>query len=118
MNGTAILKNDPMMGAIFADRILRGDDALHDEEIRGPVAEGNHPAETQHNARPVNAHGVVGKAAHRPPEVRVVTVGKILVDARHEAAPAAGFNQAENGNQQRAKPDQEELQDLVENRRK
>ena len=50
------------------------------------------------------------------PQVRVISLRKILVDARDQPGPAARFHQAQDGNQQRAKPDQEELQHLVEDR--
>ena len=61
--------------------------------------------------------GLSWKCAHGAPQVRVVLRREVLVDARHHAAPAAGFDQPEDGNQQRAQPDQDELQHLVEDRR-
>ncbi len=43
MNGTAILKNDPMIGAMRAERrLLRGKHALNNEEVGRPVAEADH----------------------------------------------------------------------------
>ena len=42
-----------------------------------------------------------------------VLAGKILVNARDHAVPAASFYQAQNRDQKRPEPDQEELQDLV-----
>ena len=36
----------------------------------------------------------------------------------HHSAPSTGFNQTENWNKQRAKPDKEKLQNFIENRRK
>ena len=39
------------------------------------------------------------------------------MNARDDATPAAGFDQAEDRDEQRAQPDQEELQDLVKDRR-
>ena len=41
----------------------------------------------------------------------------VLLDRRHHFRPAAGVDQAEDRNQQRAQPDQEELQHLVEDGR-
>ncbi len=39
------------------------------------------------------------------------------MDACHHAAPAAGFDQPEDGDEQRAQPDQDELQHFVEDGR-
>ena len=65
MNGTAILKNAPMIGAMLAERRSVADKhALHDQEVRGPVTEADHEAQAEDNARPVDAHGVVCEVAH------------------------------------------------------
>ena len=60
--------------------------------------------------------GLSLKLPERAPQVRVFrrSVGG---NARFQPAPAAGFDQAENRNQQRAQPDQNELQNLVEDGR-
>jgi ABC-type nickel/cobalt efflux system permease component RcnA len=42
-----------------------------------------------------------------------VLLGEILQNTRFQAAPAAGFQQSQNGDQQRARPDQKKLQDLI-----
>ena len=74
MNGTAILKNDPMTGAIRAERkMLRRKHALHNQEVRSPVAEADRESQAKHNAGPVNAHGVIGKVAHAAPHMGVVS---------------------------------------------
>ncbi len=73
MNGTAILKNEPIIGAMRAERRLcGGEHALDDEEVRGPVAEADGESEAEDDAGPVDAHGVIGKVAHAAPHVRVV----------------------------------------------
>ena len=41
--------------------ILRGQNALYDQEICGPVAHGNDGAESKDNAGPVDSHGIGGK---------------------------------------------------------
>ena len=74
-------------------------------------------AQAEHDAGPVDAHGVVLKVPHGAPQVGVILRREVVVDARHHAAPAAGFDQPDDGNQQRAQPDQHELQHLVEDRR-
>ena len=49
-----------------------GQYALHDQKIRGPIAEADRESQAEENARPVNAHRVIGKVAHAAPHVRVV----------------------------------------------
>ena len=119
MKGTHILKAAPMIGAILADaQILGGEHALHDQEIGGPVAERNNAAEAEDDARPVDAHGIVAESSpacsrrgcNRPGRSCAVMRATML-------APAAGFDQPQDGNQQRAGPDEDELQNLVEDRR-
>ena len=44
-------------------------------------------------------------------------VGETGVDASDHAGPAAGFNHADDGDEERAEPDQNELQDLIEDGR-
>ena len=53
-------------------QVVGGEHALHDEEVRGPVAEADDEAEAEDDAGPVDAHGVVGKVAHVAPHVGVV----------------------------------------------
>ena len=53
-------------------QILGGDDALHHQEVGGPVAHGNHRAQSEHDADPVDAHRVVAERAQRAPGVRVI----------------------------------------------
>ena len=60
MKGTNILNAAPMIGRHFRRaQIFRGQHALHDEEVRRPVREGNHEAQAEDDAGPVNAHRVV-----------------------------------------------------------
>ena len=116
MNGTTILNAAPMMGAILAERrSFAADDALHHQEIGGPVADRNHRAQAEDDAGPVDAHGVVLEVSRGCSTGGCNPApGKLCVDARHHAAPSAGFDQAEDGDQQRAQPDQDELQHLIE----
>ena len=65
----------------------------------------------------MHAHRVVLKAPKGAPQVREVLAGKVLLDACHHAAPAVGLDQAQNRDQQRAEPDEKELQHLIEDRR-
>ncbi len=44
-------------------QVVRGEDALDDEEVRGPVAETDDQAEAEDDAGPVHAHGVVVEVA-------------------------------------------------------
>ena len=96
------------------------ENALDNKKVCGPVAATDGKAESEDNAGPVNAHGVVGKVAHAAPEVRVISRGgraggDVGRETRFESGPAMGFNEAENGNQQRTAPDEDELQNLIEN---
>ena len=115
IKGTAILKNEPMMGASLAERTsFAGEHALDHQKIGSPVTHCLHCAQTEDNAGPVNAHGVGRERVHRCPHVREILSGEILVDALDHAVPSAGFNQTENRDEKGPKPDQEELQDFIE----
>ena len=46
-----------------------------------------------------------------------VLAGKVGMDAGDHSAPPAGLNHAKNRDQQRAEPDQKELQDFIEDGR-
>ena len=48
------------------------------------------------------------------PQVGEILIGEILLNARDHSLPATSFDQTKDGNEERAKPDQEELQDFVE----
>ena len=98
--------------------VFGGKDALHDEKIRGPVAHRLHRTQAEHDARPMDAHGIVRKGAHRGPHMRELLAGEVLMDACDHPVPAACLNHAEDGNEQRAEPDEEKLQNFVENCRK
>ena len=51
-----------MIGASFADaKILGRKDALHDQKIGGPIAQGDHAAQSEHDADPMDAHGIVAE---------------------------------------------------------
>src|SRR6185437_367082 len=97
-------------------QVAGGEQALDDQEVGGPVTERNHEAEAEDDAGPVDAHGVVAERAQGAPEMGVGTAG-IVGYARVELAPAPDFDQAQDRDQQRARPDQHELQHLVEDRR-
>ena len=90
------------------------EDALDDEEVGGPVAEADGEAEAEDDAGPVDAHGVVLEVAHAAPHVGVVSGGDcadrhVVGDFGFESVPAAGFDKAEDGDQERAAPDEDEL---------
>src|SRR5229473_705293 len=94
--------------------VLRRKHALHHKEVRGPIAHRLHCAEAEHNARPVHPHRIVLKAAKRAPCVSVILTREILLNARDHALPSARFDQAQDGDEKRAEPDQEKLQNFVE----
>ncbi len=87
---------------------------LHHQKIGSPVPKRQHNAPTQNNAGPVDPHRVVLEMAQRAPKVGVVRSPEIVFDLPRQISPAAHFNHAENGNQQRPRPDQDELQNLIE----
>src|ERR1017187_4947183 len=95
-------------------QVLGGDDALHNQEVGGPVAHGDKDTQPEYDPNPVDAHGVIGKGAHGSPHMGEVLRREVAVDASHHAVPTAGFDQPDDGNQQRAQPDQNELQHFVE----
>src|SRR5579883_979428 len=105
-------------GSHFGTAQIAGrEHALDDEKVRGPVTKRDDEAEAEDDAGPMNAHGIVGEMAETLPEVRVVLAGEIFMDARDHAAPAAGFLETDDGDQNRTEPDQEELQNFVEDGR-
>jgi hypothetical protein len=95
-------------------QVFGGHGALHDEKVCGPVSARDGAAEAEDDSGPVHAHGVAGESAERAPEMDVVVAVHLLEDARFEAAPAADFHHAENWNDERAEPDEKELQHLIE----
>src|SRR5467141_1603113 len=100
-------------GHLCGTKILGGENALDDQEIRGPIAEGNDKAKTEDDAGPVDAHGIFFEGAQRGPEMRIFR-GSVARDLEAQIAPASRFDQTQNGDQRRAGPDQNELQDFVE----
>src|SRR5229473_2407738 len=94
-------------------KILGGENALDDEEIRRPIAEGDDKAKTKDDAGPMNAHGIVFEGAQGGPEMRVFR-GSGARDLEAQIAPAASFNQTQDRDQRGAGPDQNELQNFVE----
>ena len=96
-------------------KILGGENALHDKEIGGPVAERQDRAETEYDAGPMDAHGIVFEITQGGPEMRVFR-GSIARNLQPQIAPAASFNQTQNRDQQRSRPNQNELQHFVEDR--
>src|SRR5215470_10199301 len=97
--------------------VFGGKHALHHQEVGGPVAHRLHHSQAKDNTGPVHAHGIIFKVAQAAPHVGEILVGEVLLDAGNHALPTAGFQQAKNRDQQRAKPDQEKLQHFIENRR-
>ena len=93
--------------------ILGGQDALDNEEVRGPVAHGDDGAEAEDDAGPVNAHGIVLGRAQGAPEVGVFG-GGIGGDSGLETVPAASLDQAQDGNEQSAGPNQDKLENFIE----
>ena len=85
--------------------------ALHNQEVRAPVAERKHEAESEHKSEPIHAEGIRAGAAHARPRVRVR--GR---QPRLESFPAADVLQAEPHQRQKSGDDQEKLQDFVVNR--
>ena len=104
-------------GHLGGGKILGGDNPLDHQKVCRPVAEGNHSSEAEHDSRPVDTHGVIGEAPHGTPKVGIVLAGEIGGDAGDHPVPSSRFNQAEDRDQQRSQPDEDKLQDFVENRR-
>src|SRR6266851_5760257 len=100
-------------GHLCRAKILGGENALDDEEIRGPIAEGDDKAKTEDDAGPVDAHGIVFKGAQGGPEMRVLR-GSVAGNLDAQIAPASRFDKTQNGDQRRAGPDQNELHNFVE----
>ena len=98
-------------------QVVGAEHALDDEEVGGPVAEADDEAEAEDDAGPVHAHGVVLEVAERGPHVGVVAVADVDGDLRLEVGPAAGFDEAEDGDHGGAGPDEDELQHLVDDGR-
>ena len=98
-------------------QITRCEDALHDEEIGRPVAECADEAKAEDDAGPVDAHGVGIEVAKRCPEVKITRVaGGVGQDAGLHAGPAARLNKPEHGYDQGSRPDEEELQNFIQDR--
>src|ERR1700721_577111 len=96
---------------------MRGENARDTQKVGGPVAEADHQSEAKDDARPVNAHGVIPEVPGCAPQVRVVAGTDACGDLRFQVGPAAGLDEAEDGDQERAQPDEKELQNLIENGR-
>src|SRR6266481_765524 len=94
--------------------VLRRKNALHDKEVSRPIAHRLHRSEAEHNAGPVHAHRIILKAAKRAPGVRVILTWEILLNARDHPLPSTRFDQTKDGNEERTEPDQEKLQNFVE----
>ena len=92
MKGTSILKPAPMMGAMRGGaEVFGGEDALDDEEVGGPVAEGDDEAEAHDDAGPVDAHGVIGEVAEGAPEVGVIAAGHVVRGCGRPCRPSRRF---------------------------
>ncbi len=104
-------------GHLGRAQVVGAEHALDDEEVGGPVAEADDGAEAEDNADPVDAHRVVFEVAERGPEVGVVVGADVVGDLGLQVGPAAGFDQAEDRDQRRACPDQDELQHLIDDGR-
>src|SRR6185312_12980822 len=95
-------------------QIVGGEHALDNEEVGGPVAEADDQAESEDDADPVDAHGVGAEGAESLPQVDIMSVAHVVDDLLFEVVPAADFDESEDGDEQRAGPDKQELKDLIE----
>src|SRR5882724_13170032 len=87
---------------------------LNHEKIGCPIAHRLHSAEAKHDAGPVHPHGIILKMSEVAPHMREILAREVVLNASHHPFPSAGFNQTENWNEQRAEPNQKELQNFVE----
>ncbi len=94
--------------AAGGDLGVGGHGALDDEEVRAPVAEGEHEAEAHGETDPLDAEGVGVGVGHAAPGVRHGG-GEGLLDS----LPSAYVAQADPDERGEAGDDEEELQDLV-----
>jgi hypothetical protein len=97
-------------------QVAGGQHALDDQKVRAPVAERNGEAPAEYDPCPVDPHGVVGERPRGAPHVSEILAGEVTRDSLHHSVPAARFDQAQNRDDETAQPDQEKLQNLVENR--
>ncbi len=95
-------------------QVFGSKNALHNKEVGCPVAERNDGAETEDDAEPGDAHGIVIGGTQGAPQMRVFGRG-VGSNLNFESTPAACFNQSEDWNKKCTSPDQDELQDFVEN---
>ena len=107
-----------MIGASCADRkILRRHGALHHEEVRCPIAEGNYAAESEDNSGPVHAHRITRESSQRAPEMDIVVAVNSLMNlcTRPDHPPASIIPRI--GTASDAQPDEKELKHFIEDRR-
>src|SRR5712664_4066157 len=103
-------------------QIFRSQDALNYQEVGSPVPHRDDGTQSKNNADPIDPHRIVSKVAQGGPQMGIragvwhVLLSEILQDPRLQTAPASGFQQSQDRYQQRARPDQKELEDLIENR--
>ena len=98
-------------------QVLGREHPLNDQEVGRPVAERDHPAQAEDDARPVDAHRVVLERAERAPDVGVVASAHALGDLRLQVRPSPRLDHAQDRDQHGPGPDQDELEHLVEDRR-
>ena len=97
MSGTTILKYEAMIGAsLRRAQILCGHRALHHQEVRRPVAEGDGAAEAEDDAGPVHAHGIAGEVPSVLHKMRVVALCTRWWILATQPAPSAGFDHAQD----------------------
>src|SRR5580698_8765365 len=95
---------------------MSGEHALHNEEVSSPVTEADDEAEAEDNAGPVNAHRIVVEVAEGAPHMNVIAAPQICENLLAKITPATDFDQTQNRHQQRTQPDEQELQDFIEDR--
>jgi hypothetical protein len=62
----------------------------------------------------MNSHRIALERTEAAPHVRVILTGKIVVDTSDHPAPAACFDEADNRDDDGSKPNEEELENFIE----
>ncbi len=101
---------------------LRRHGPLDDEKIGAPVPERQHEAQPHRHAEPLDAHRIGARRVEVAPGVgpgaRLVSgVDRHRLEHRGEAAPSSDVLESEEHQGEEAQDDQEELEDLVVDRR-
>lgn len=93
-------------------KILRSHQALNLEKVGGPITERNDDSLADQNADPIDVLGVIERAEIAP-EMHVLD-RTIVDDLELQIVPAARFNQSEDRDEHGTGPNQDELEDFVE----